>query len=149
MRVDGHEICVVAPGKESFVDLTDELTRAIKDSGVTTGICVATCLHTTCGLVINEAEDGAFEDVLLRLRTLVPTDGYYAHDDLSRRTQNLQEGPEPPNGRAHVVQMILGGNSLTIPVAEGEPVLGTWQRLLLLELDDPKPRRVFFQTLGT
>lgn len=148
MRIEASEVIVTAPTRESFVDLTDDLRRAVKDSGVTSGLAIAYCMHTTCGLLINEAEDGAFEDVVQRLRSLVPAGGYYAHDDLDRRTQNLQDGPEPPNGRAHVVQMILGGSSLSIPVLAGDPSLGTWQRLLLLELDDPKPRRVVFQTLG-
>ena len=148
VRIETSELIVTAPGKEAFVDLTDDLRRAIKDSGITSGVAVAYCMHTTCGLLINEAEDGAFEDVVRRLSSLVPADGYYAHDDLTRRTQNLQDGPEPPNGRAHVTQMILGGSSLSIPVIDGDPSLGTWQRLLLLELDDPKPRRVVFQTFG-
>lgn len=148
MNVENTEIVVAAASRDAFVDLTDDLVRAVKDSGVTHGVAVTYCMHTTCGLLINEAEDGAFEDVVSRLRTLVPEGGYYAHDDLTRRTQNLQDGPEPANGRAHVVQMILGGSSLSVPVIDGEPSLGRWQRLLLFELDEPKPRRVVFQVLG-
>ena len=131
------------------VDLTDELRRAIKDSGVTDGCAVAFCAHTTVVLLINELEDGAMEDLRGRLDAVVPGDCYYAHDDLDVRTQNLmEEEPERPNGRSHVTAMIVGGTSHAIPVAEGEPMFGRWQRLLLLELDEPKDRDVVFHVFG-
>jgi secondary thiamine-phosphate synthase enzyme len=130
------------------VDVTDDLRRAIKDSGVTDGCVVAFCAHTTCALLINEWEDGALADLRFRLESLVPADVYYAHDDLERRTQNLQEGHERMNGQAHVSQMILGAASHAIPVLAGEPTLGQWQRLLLLELDEPKDRSIVFHVFG-
>jgi secondary thiamine-phosphate synthase enzyme len=139
----------VAPERRhDFVDLTDELRRAIKDSGVTNGCAVAFSAHTTCALLVNEWEDGAMDDLRRRLDELIPGGIYYAHDDLERRTQNLQEGHERENGRSHVSQMILGGSSHAIPVGAGEPLFGQWQRLLLLELDEPKPRTVIFHVFG-
>jgi secondary thiamine-phosphate synthase enzyme len=139
---------VVPEGRHAFVDLTDELRRAIKDSGVTEGCAVAFCAHTTCSLVINEWEGGALEDFRRRLEALVPSDVYYAHDDLDRRTQNLQEGHERANGQSHVSQMLLGASSHAIPVTSGEPMLGQWQRLLLVELDEPKGRQIVFHVFG-
>jgi secondary thiamine-phosphate synthase enzyme len=134
--------------RNAFVDLTDELRRAIKDSGVTEGVAVAFCPHTTCQLLINEWEDGAMQDVRARLSEMVPEDVYYAHDDLERRTQNLQEGHERQNGHAHVKQMLFSATSHSIPVSAGEPLFGRWQRLLLLELDDPKERQIIFHVFG-
>ena len=134
--------------RRSFLDLTDDLRRAIKDSGVTDGCAVVFCAHTTCALIINEWEDGALDDFGARLEALVPRDIYYAHDDLERRTQNLQEGHERENGQAHVSQMILGATSHAIPVTAGEPMFGQWQRLLLLELDEPKDRDIVFHVFG-
>lgn len=131
-----------------FIDVTDDLRRAIKDSAVTDGCAVAFCAHTTCALLINEWEDGALMDLGERLQTLVPGDAYYAHDDLERRTQNLQESHERMNGQAHVTQMVLGAASHAIPVIAGEPVFGQWQRLLLLELDEPKERSIVFHVFG-
>jgi secondary thiamine-phosphate synthase enzyme len=139
---------IVPDRRHAFVDLTDELRRAIKDSGVTDGCVVAFCAHTTCALVINEWEDGALDDFRRRVEAIVPPDVYYAHDDLERRTQNLQEGHERANGQAHVTQMLLGATSHAIPVAAGEPMLGQWQRLLLLELDEPKERQIVFHVFG-
>jgi secondary thiamine-phosphate synthase enzyme len=134
--------------RHDFVDLTDDLRRAIKDSGVTEGCAVAFCAHTTCALLVNEWEDGALDDLRRRVEELVPGDVYYAHDDLERRTQNLQEGHERANGQAHVTQMVLGATSHAIPVTAGEPMFGQWQRLLLLELDEPKDRSIVFHVFG-
>jgi secondary thiamine-phosphate synthase enzyme len=139
---------VVPKGRHAFMDLTDELRRAIKDSGVTEGCAVAFCAHTTCTLLINEWEDGALEDFRRRLEALVPSEVYYAHDDLERRTQNLQKGHERANGQSHVSQMLLGASSHAIPVTSGEPMLGQWQRLLLVELDEPKERQIVFHVFG-
>jgi thiamine phosphate synthase YjbQ (UPF0047 family) len=87
-------------------------------------------------------------DFRARLEALVPDDIYYAHDDLERRTQNLQESHERQNGHAHVKLMLLGSTSHSVPVAAGEPMLGRWQRLMLVELDDPKEREIVFHVFG-
>ncbi len=146
MKTKTTEVEVVAPHKDSFVEMTEELLRAIKDSAVTEGCAVVYCRHTTCAVIINEAEDGVLDDLRRRLQVVVP-DGHYAHDDFERRTQNMQES-ERSNGRAHVAQMILGGTSHAIPIAGGDPLLGAWQRLFLYELDDPKARKVLFHIFG-
>ncbi len=142
------EHSVTAPARLEFMDLTEEFERAVKDSGVTEGCAVAFCVHTTAALVINEWEDGALEDFRARLEALVPDGVAYSHDDLERRTQNLQEGHERPNGRSHVAQMLMGGSSHAIPVRGGKPMLGRWQRLMLIELDEPKERTVIFHVFG-
>ena len=63
---------VAAPARYAYLDLTEDLQRAIKDSGVTDGAVVAFCAHTTCALLINEWEDGALEDLRNRMLALVP-----------------------------------------------------------------------------
>ena len=141
-------VTVTAPTRYAFIDLTDDLRRAIKDSGVTDGAAIAFCAHTTCALLINEWEDGALEDFRRHLTELVPHEGmYYAHDDFSIRTQNLNPG-ERKNGHAHVKAMLLSATSHAIPVVAGEPGFGTWQRLIFLELDEPKDRAISFQVFG-
>jgi secondary thiamine-phosphate synthase enzyme len=133
----------------AFLDLTDELRRAIKDAGIAEGIAVAFCAHTTCALLINEWEDGALDDFRRHLRGLVPhEDAYYRHDDFEVRTQNLH-ADERRNGHAHVKAMLVSATSQSIPVVAGEPALGTWQRLILFEMDDPKDRVVTFQVVGS
>lgn len=138
-----------APDERGFTDLTDDLLRAVKDSGVVEGCAVAFCTHTTATLVLNEWEDGALTDIRRRLDVLAPPDVAYEHDDLERRTQNLEGPHERRNGRAHVAQMILGGSSHAIPVSGGRPLLGRWQRLILVELDEAREREVVFHVFGS
>jgi len=139
---------VVPPERYAFVDLTEDLQRAVKDSGVTEGAAVVYCQHTTTALVINELEDGAARDLQLLVERLVPESVYYAHDDLEIRTQNLDEVEERKNGHSHAKAMLLSATSHSIPVTSGEPMLGRWQRLLLVELDEPKERSVVFHVFG-
>jgi secondary thiamine-phosphate synthase enzyme len=140
---------VTAAERYAYLDLTDDLQRAVKDSGVTEGAAIAFCAHTTCALLINEWEDGAMEDFRRRLCAVVPDEEhYYAHDDLDRRTQNLAESHERANGHAHVKAMLLSATSHAIPVTAGEPTFGRWQRLILIELDEPKRRQVTFHVFG-
>lgn len=139
---------VEVANRYAYADLTEDLQRAIKDSGVTEGAVVAFCAHTTCALLVNEWEDGALEDFRNRMLHLVPEDLYYAHDDLDRRTQNLAESHERRNGHAHVKSMLLSASSHAIPVSSGEPMFGRWQRLILFEMDEPKARQVVFHVFG-
>lgn len=148
MRLETLSVEVCSERRFGFVDVTDELRKAIKDSGITRGVSIAYCTHTTCALIINEWEDGILEDLSKRIQSLIPSDTYYAHDDLARRTQNIQDADEPKNGHAHVVQMIVGGASHAIPVEAGEPLLGRWQRLFLLEMDHPRRRKIVFSVFG-
>ena len=148
MRSETFEITVRAPERYGFVDLTAELSGAVELTGIRAGCSTAFCVHTTCCLLLNEWEDGVLEDLCIRLESLVPRGLYYAHDDPTRRKQNLEGEDERRNGQAHVISMIVGGSSHAIPVREGAPALGRWQRLFLHELDEPKDRRVVFNVIG-
>jgi secondary thiamine-phosphate synthase enzyme len=142
-------LTVTPPERYAFLDLTDDLRRAVKDAGITEGLVVAFCAHTTCALLINEWEDGALDDFRRHLTELVPHEGaYYRHDDFELRTQNLHLD-ERKNGHAHVKAMLLSATSHAIPVADGEPSLGTWQRLLFFEMDEPKARTITLQVFGS
>jgi secondary thiamine-phosphate synthase enzyme len=142
-------VTVSVQERYAFLDITDELKRAIKDSGVTEGAAIAFCAHTTCALLINEWEDGAMNDFRRHLTNLVPHDGvYYEHDDLDVRTQNLNP-EERVNGHAHVKAMLLSATSHSIPVVRGEPAFGTWQRLIFFEMDEPKERQITFHVFGS
>jgi secondary thiamine-phosphate synthase enzyme len=139
---------VTAAERYAYLDLTEDLQRAVKDSGVTDGAAVAFCSHTTCALLINEWEDGALADFRARMESTVPEEIYYAHDDHDLRTQNLQESHERQNGHSHVKAMLLSATSHAIPVIAGEPAFGRWQRLILFEMDEPKERSVVFHVFG-
>jgi secondary thiamine-phosphate synthase enzyme len=87
------------------------------------------------------------EDLVGFLRRLAPANVHYQHNDFRIRTQHMHED-ESPNGHSHCLQFILG-SSESVPIMDGELQLGEWQRLFLVELDGPRPKReVLIQTVG-
>jgi secondary thiamine-phosphate synthase enzyme len=137
-------------GGLSVRDITDEVVQAVRASGVKDGIVCVYSPHTTCCVRVNEFEKGFLEDFATLLRRLVPSEGYYAHDDWDRRTENIcEEDMERGNGAAHCMSMLLGSAGEAIPIRAGELCLGTWQRILFLELDRERERRWLVQVVGS
>lgn len=133
-----------------FVDVTGDVLGVVEESGVRDGMAVVYSPHTTCAIVINERESGFIEDFEELIEGLVPSGArYYRHDDMQRRTENLEDDDhEVPNGHAHCKQGLIASASQTIPIVDGNLMLGRWQRVFLLELDRGRDRRVFIQVLG-
>lgn len=107
-------------------DITDEVRRAA--AGKDGHSVHLFCLHTTCGLTINENADPAvMADLIDAFGRLAPVDYPYRHG----------EG----NSDAHIKSSLVGC-SLTIPLSAGILVLGTWQGIYLMEFDGPRERRI-------
>jgi secondary thiamine-phosphate synthase enzyme len=130
-----------------FWDLTDVAREVVARSGVRHGQLTVYTPHTTTSIVINESETGFLNDYRRLISAVVPEDAYYEHDDHTVRTENLQED-EFINGHAHCRQLLVGHTSVTLPVVEGELLIGQWQRVLFVELDQPRERRVFVHAQG-
>ncbi len=131
-------------------DITEEVQEAVSQSGVRDGIACVYSPHTTCCVRVNEFESGFLEDFATMLKRLVPSEDYYAHDDWDKRTENVcPEDMDFGNGHAHCMSMLLGPAGESIPVRDGELALGTWQRVLFLELDRERDRRWVVQVVGT
>ena len=119
---------VATRSKCSFVDITDSVTAAIRESGVSEGLAVVFVPHTTAGVTINEnADPDVRRDIIQHLNKAVPENGDYAH----------AEGNSP----AHVKASMMG-SSVTVVVSDSRPVLGTWQGIYLCEFDGPRTRRI-------
>ncbi|CAN5149003.1 hypothetical protein BH20ACT9_BH20ACT9_06260 [soil metagenome] len=132
-------------------DVTDECVDLVTASGVQQGTLIVFTGHTTCAVKINERETCFLEDFRLFMEKLVPADAYYRHDDFEIRDPRTLAGSvedEPVNGHSHIKQMLLGCASEAVPVAAGELVLGRWQRIMFIELDQARPRRVELQVQG-
>jgi secondary thiamine-phosphate synthase enzyme len=137
-------------GGLDVTDITDQVAQMVRDSGVRDGIVCVYSPHTTCSVRVNEFESGFLEDFAALLKQLVPSERYYAHDDWDKRTENIcEEDMEFGNGHSHCMSMLLGPAGETIPVRDGELCLGTWQRVLFLELDRERDRRWIVQVVGT
>ena len=150
MKVFQHERTLRTSGGLTVTDITDEVTAAVAESEITDGIACVYSPHTTACIRVNELEAGFLEDFTTLLKRLVPNEGHYsAHDDWDRRTENLcPEDMETGNGHAHCMSMLLGSAGESIPVRDGELCLGTWQRVLFMELDRERDRRWIVQVVG-
>ncbi len=130
-----------------FVDITDDVAAAVRSTGVRDGIVTIVSRHTTMAVRIQEAEPLLLEDLLGFLRRLAPSNVHYQHNDFRIRTHHMHDD-ESPNGHSHCLQFLLG-TSETVPVMDGELLLGQWQRIFLVELDGPRTKReVLIQTVG-
>ncbi|WP_292368336.1 secondary thiamine-phosphate synthase enzyme YjbQ [Methanoregula sp. UBA64] len=107
-----------------IIDLTPAVAGVIRESAVQEGLVHLFVQHSTAALTTIEYEPGVLADLARALSVLAPDNQEYAH--------NTKWGDG--NGRSHV-KAALVGPSLTIPVAGGKPCCGTWQQIVLLELD--------------
>ncbi|MFI5398974.1 MAG: secondary thiamine-phosphate synthase enzyme YjbQ [Candidatus Binatia bacterium] len=115
--------------KYAMLDITARVAEIVRQATAADGICSVYVTHATAAVVINENDDpNVCEDILEALDKLVP-DGIWRHD----RVDN--------NAAAHIKAAMLGPGE-TIPVRDGKLVLGTWQAIMLVELDGPRDRRV-------
>lgn len=132
-----------------FVDLTDEVEKAVRTSGVQNGTVTVYSKHTTAAIRINEKESGFIQDFKDFIAKTLPPFDYYRHNDMNIRTENLDCDDDrcAKNGHSHIGHMLLG-TSETIPVTDGKLALGRWQRIFLVELCSPRKREIIFQVLG-
>jgi secondary thiamine-phosphate synthase enzyme len=129
-----------------FIDITDEASRVVGESGVRTGIINVQSLHTTVAIILNEHEPLLLGDFAALLERTAPLGIAYYHDNLDVRTVNVGPG-ERFNGHAHCRALLLG-SSVCLNVVDGELQLGRWQRLLMIELDGPQARDVSIVVAG-
>jgi secondary thiamine-phosphate synthase enzyme len=115
---------VTSEKEGDIIDITREVQKAAKESRITTGLVHLFVLHSTAALTTIEYEPGVLSDLRRSLSRAAPDDLPYAHDT------RWGDG----NGRSHV-KAALVGPSLTIPLGNGELMCGTWQQIVLLELD--------------
>ena len=128
------EYSLSAP-REDFYNITPQVRDAVTKSGITDGIAVVFCPHTTAGITINEnADPDVVHDMLLGLDKAFPSRREFLHG----------EGNSPAHLKASAV-----GSGVTVIVAGGRPVLGTWQGLYFCEFDPPRNRKFYVKIVNT
>ena len=129
-----------------FIDITDRVDDVVQSSGVTDGQVLVYSTHTTCSIIINENEPLLLKDMAYYLERQAPKAMYYGHNDFAIRTVSVRPN-ECPNGHSHCQHLVLG-TSETVPVIDGEMLLGEFQKVFLVELDEPKTRELLVQVTG-
>src|SRR3990172_11049901 len=135
--VSMRQISVPTSRAPQFVDITEAVQGEVSASGVREGVALLRSRHTTAALTCTEGDPTIHEDCLELLREQLP---------LGRRYRHSYEGAE--NAVAHLAGMMVFGESTWAPVRNGKLDLGTWQRLFLVELFEPRTRTVDVAVLG-
>ncbi|HEY6817563.1 MAG TPA: secondary thiamine-phosphate synthase enzyme YjbQ [Croceibacterium sp.] len=125
-------------GGTGLHEITGALAEWLRETGIDTGVLTLFCQHTSAGLLITENASPAVPRDLLRwLAQAAPEGTDYEHAD---------EGPD--DMPAHI-RAVITGNSLTLPVAGGRIMLGTWQGLFLAEHRRmPHRRKIVVHVIG-
>ena len=119
----------LSTGKTDFYNITPQVREAVAKSGVTDGIAVIFCPHTTAGITINEnADPDVVHDLLIGLDKAFPDRAEFRH----------AEGNSPAHLKASAI-----GSSVSIIIEKGKLILGTWQSIYFCEFDPPRNRTFF------
>ena len=125
-------------GNADIQDITDEVSRAVSDSGLRSGIVTVFCPSSTSALTTIEYESGALSDLQRLFDEVAKPSREYQH--------NLRWGDG--NGHSHVRAALLGP-SLTVPFVDGRLQLGTWQQITHCDFDNrPRSRQLVVQIIG-
>lgn len=136
--VHQDRIEIATSGHRDMHDITDEVARIVRDSGITAGTAHVFNIGSTGAVGTIEYEPGLKRDMPEILDKLIPPSREYGHE------QTWHDG----NGHSHLQATWLGPD-LTVPVAEGRPLLGTWQQMFHLECDvRPRQRAVVVTVYG-
>jgi secondary thiamine-phosphate synthase enzyme len=136
--VHGRELQLRTRGFSDIQEITEAVQAAVKESAISRGIVNVSVIGSTASVSTIEFESALVEDLKEQLERLVP------HTLASRHSATWGDD----NGFSHI-RATLMGPSMTLPVAEGSVVLGTWQQIVVIDHDNrPRSRRVYIQVVG-
>lgn len=138
MKIINAHVKVGTKGAGDLVDLTDRIIDQVHRAGLRNGSVTVFNIGSTAAITTFEFEPGMIQDIQDLYEKLVPKNKHYHHDDTWGDA----------NGFSHL-RAALQGPSLTVPIVDGDLVLGTWQQIVLAEFDNrPRERRIVVQIMG-
>ncbi len=138
MEIKTEYIELQTKGNNDITDITNEVQEIVSNSNLSEGTVLLFVVGSTGALTTIEYEPGLKKDLPELMEKLIPSDKSYHHDD------TWHDG----NGYAHL-RASLQGPSLTIPFANNQLILGTWQQVILIDYDNrPRKRKVVVQLTG-
>lgn len=130
-----QKLTVSTRKKRQVLDITDEVAKILNSSyHDTSGVCQLSVLHTTAAVTTADLDPGTDLDMLDAFEHMVPKLNY-------RHPHNPAHVPD------HILSSVIG-TSVAVPVSRGEMLLGTWQRVVLVELDGPRDRTLVLTVLA-
>ena len=137
MKVVVKELTLSTQNRFQLIDITSRVEEIVENSGVRNGIALVFAPHATAAIIANEHESGLIEDILNKVKE-------FTEPGSSKWRHNIIDD----NAHAHIGSALFGAERV-FPVVNGRLVRGTWQKILLLEMDGPRSRRrVYVVVMG-
>ena len=138
MKSYRKELWFDIPTRRAFVNITPEVRRCLKESGVREGLILINAMHITASVFINDDEAGLHQDYEVFLESLAPHEplGQYRHNDTGE-----------DNADAHIKRQLMG-REVVVAVTEGELDFGPWEQIFYGEFDGGRRKRVLVKIVG-
>jgi secondary thiamine-phosphate synthase enzyme len=141
LKVARQTFAVATATHRQAIDVTPQVRAALRGAGVSNGLVIANCLHTTCAVIIEEPRPELVEHLVRLIGGLVNDDAPYKHND--PHLSDCERG----NAAAHLRSTLLG-HGVAVGVTDGRLLLARSQGIVLAEWDGPRPRQMHVQIMG-
>ena len=124
--------------RREFINITDKVRQAVRDSGVKEGLCLVNAMHITASVFINDDESGLHADYEEWLEKLAP------HEPVSKYRHN-RTGED--NGDAHLKRQVMG-REVVVAITQGDLDFGPWEQIFYGEFDGGRRKRALIKVIG-
>jgi secondary thiamine-phosphate synthase enzyme len=138
MKSYRKELLFNIPSRRGFVNITNQVEEALRESGIREGLCLVNPMHITASVFINDDESGLHQDYEKWLERLAPHEptGQYLHN---------RTGED--NADAHIKRQIMG-REVVVAITQGRLDFGTWEQIFYGEFDGRRSKRVLVKIIG-
>ncbi len=138
MKSFRKELIFHTKNRVEFINITQDVQKAIDESGIKEGLCLVNSMHITSSVFINDDESGLHNDFRVWLEELAP------HEPISKYRHNLT-GED--NADAHLKRQIMG-REVVVAITNGRLDFGTWEQIFYGEFDGCRRKRVLIKIIG-
>lgn len=138
-----EELWFNTPNRRDYINITDKVEAAVRDSGVTEGLCLINAMHITASVYINDAESGLIQDYDDWLEKLAP---FNASGDPSTGGYRHNRTGED-NADAHLKRQIMG-RQVVVAITDGKLDFGPWEQIYYAEFDGGRRKRALIKIIG-
>lgn len=139
MKSHTHYLTVNLPTKMGFLNITPEVEKALRASGILEGLCLVNSMHITSSVFINDDERGLHRDFGVWLEELAPFNPDPSHYHHNRTGED--------NADAHLKRQIMG-REVVVAITQGKLDFGPWEQIFYGEFDGNRNKRILIKLLG-
>lgn len=138
MKSHTEELWFEVPSRRGFINITPQIDKLVRESGVQEGLCLVNAMHITASVFINDDERGLHQDYEVWLEKLAP------HEPIR---QYLHNNTGEDNADAHMKRQIMG-REVVVAITKGELHIGPWEQIFYGEFDGNRRKRVLVKIIG-